>query len=148
MGGGGQMEAVIDTNALVYDYVENSDLHAEASKWLDSLDGWLVPSVVIEEFVFVMKKAGVADGLLQKKVGETLADGRTRFVPVSAGDVKSAVSLLASEKASFMRFNDKLVLSVARRTRAPLLTFDRALRAQCDGLGVRTVPPRNPPATG
>jgi len=134
------MDAVIDTNALVYDYVEDSEFHKEAAEALDRAEGWAVPSVVIEEFVFVMKRARLDDAILQHKIGELLDDRRVVFVPVGAKDVKDAVRLLSSEKGSLSRLNDKLVLSVARRKKMPLLTFDKGLQAQCKRFGVKVMP--------
>ena len=134
------MEAVIDTNALVYDYVEDSQLHAEAQEVLDSTDGWVVPSVVLEEFVFVMMKANVESGLVKERVDELLNDRRTTFAPVGAADVKSALRLLSSEKASLSGFNDKLVLSIASRKKIPLVTFDRELQGQSKRFGVKVIP--------
>ena len=134
------MEAVIDTNALVYDYVEDSQFHEEAREALDGTDGWVVPSVVLEEFVFVMMKANVDDGLVKSKVGELLNDRRVTFAPVGTADVKSAIRFLSSEKASLSRFNDNLVLSIASRKKMPLVTFDKELQAQAKRFGVKVVP--------
>jgi len=44
------MKAVIDTNILIYDLVEDSEFHKEAGELLDSLEEWLIPSLVIHEF--------------------------------------------------------------------------------------------------
>ena len=49
------MKALIDTNVLVYDTFEDSIYHAEAKKLLDSLDRWIIPSIVIHEYVWVMR---------------------------------------------------------------------------------------------
>jgi len=97
---------------------------------LDRLDSWLVPTVVLEEFVLVMKKAGLDDSRLGRKLGELLDDKHVQLTSPLLADVKKAVSILGSEKASFIRFNDKLVLSIASRRRLPLLTFDKELKAQ------------------
>jgi len=134
------MEAVIDTNALVYDYVEDSQFHKEASEALEKLDRWLVPSVVLEEFVFVMKKARLEDGLLRHKVEELLRDRKTIFTPLRAVDVTGAMRLLSSEKKSLLKFNDKVILAVASRRKAPLLTFDTELRAQSKRFGAKVMP--------
>lgn len=134
------MEAVIDTNALVYDYVENSEFHVEARKALDGLDRMVVPTVVLEEFVFVMKRAGLEDSRLGHKVVELLEDRRIETFPILARDIKNAASILLSERATFFRFNDKLVLSAARRRRLPLLTFDRELKSESKRVGVRVLP--------
>jgi predicted nucleic acid-binding protein len=134
------LEAVIDTNALVYDYVEDSRFHQEAREAFDGADGWVVPSVVLEEFVFVMMRAKVDDGLVRGKIDELLNDRRTAFAPVGAADVKSALRFLSSENASLSRFNGKLVLSIASRKKIPLMTFDKEMQGQSKRFGVKVVP--------
>jgi predicted nucleic acid-binding protein len=134
------LEAVIDANALVYDYVEDSRFHQEAREALDGADGWVVPSVVLEEFVFVMMRAKVDDGLVRGKIDELLNDRRTAFAPVGAADVKSSLRFLSSENASSSRFNDELVLSIASRKKIPLMTFDKELQGQSKRFGVKVVP--------
>jgi len=44
-------EAVIDTNVLVYHTFEDSLYHEAATSLLDRLDRWLVPLVVVYEYV-------------------------------------------------------------------------------------------------
>lgn len=45
------LEAVIDTNVLVCDTFEDSIHHEGAARLLDSLDHWLIPPIVIYEYV-------------------------------------------------------------------------------------------------
>ncbi len=51
--------AVIDTNVIIYDYVEDSELHGRAEEILDSLDKWVIPAVVFYEFVWFLKGMGL-----------------------------------------------------------------------------------------
>jgi predicted nucleic acid-binding protein len=134
------MEAVIDTNALVYDYVEDSQLHGQARDTLDALDRWIVPTVVLEEFIFVMTNAKLEDRLLKGKIDELLKDSRITLEPLSVVDARNAVRFVSSEKTSFFRFNDKLILSVAGKRKASLLTFDGELREECRRLGAKGIP--------
>ena len=55
--------AVIDTNVLIYDYVEDSEHHRRAEEILDSLDRWVIPVIVIHEFVWFLKGIGLNQGL-------------------------------------------------------------------------------------
>ena len=53
------MHAVIDTSVLVYDTVEDSEKHSDAEELLESLDGWLIPSLVLYEYVWFFKRQGI-----------------------------------------------------------------------------------------
>lgn len=134
------MEAVIDTNVLIHDYIEDSELHASAKQVLDTYDSWLVPSVVIEEMVFALKRLGIDDHLIAGRLRELLLGGRVTVLPVGRMEILGALETLSSEKASMVRFNDKLVLSAAKRRRTGLATFDRGLRSECRTLGVEAIP--------
>jgi len=47
------VKAVIDTNVLVYDTIEDSNFHEEVRDKLYKLEKWIIPSVVLEEFALV-----------------------------------------------------------------------------------------------
>jgi hypothetical protein len=53
------MRAVIDTSVLIYDLVEDSEFHKEAEELLDSLEEWLIPSIVVHEFVWFLRANGI-----------------------------------------------------------------------------------------
>jgi len=55
----GIKECVIDTNALVYDTIEDSEHHETARAIIDNLDICIIPSVVLEEFIFTLAKLGL-----------------------------------------------------------------------------------------
>jgi len=131
------VEAVIDTNVLVGDYLEDSKFHVPAKKTLDDLDRWLVPSVVLVEFVYTLRQLGVSDHLVGKKVSEILDDEKMNVVSIGASEVRDAIHIIDSEGASLGRFNDKLILSVAKRRGKRLATFDRGLRSQCRAAKVK-----------
>lgn len=44
---------------------------------------------------------------------------------------------MSEEKTSFKRFNDKLILSIAKQKEVPLFTFDRELNEECEVYEVR-----------
>jgi hypothetical protein len=52
-------KAVIDTNVLIYDYVEDSERHKEAEEILDSLEKWIIPTIVIHEVIWFLKGIGL-----------------------------------------------------------------------------------------
>jgi len=49
------MRAAIDTNVLIYDLVEDSEFHKEAEELLDSLEEWLITSIVVHELVWFLR---------------------------------------------------------------------------------------------
>ncbi len=125
------MECVIDTNALVYEMIEDSEHHAEAVSTFNKIEHRVIPSVVIEELVHVLKQLDVKEEIIRKKLEEILSDEGTEIAPVTAANIEGAANLIASHSVSFRRFNDKLVLSVARTGGLPLFTFDKDLLSQC-----------------
>ncbi len=124
------MKAVIDTNVLIYDRIEDSIFHEEARKKLDELENWFIPSVVIEEFVFVLTQLNVNKNIIGKMVEEILTNKKAVIIPLEKIDVSNATSFILSEATSFKKFNDKLILSVAKRKNAPLFTFDSELKKE------------------
>ena len=52
-------KAVIDTNVLIYDLFEDSMYHKEASSILDMLEAWIIPTIVIHEFIWFIKGLGL-----------------------------------------------------------------------------------------
>ena len=129
------MECIADTNILIYDTIEDSEFHRKVSETLDLMDNILVPSVVLEEFVHAMKQIDIGEEVIRKKILEIL-DACT-FVPVGPVNIKDAIKVLTKEGVSSMRFNDKLILSVAKEKSLPLFTFDKELISECKANGVR-----------
>jgi len=125
------MECVVDTNALVYDMIEDSELHGRASAILDNADRTIVPTVVVEELVHALKQLEIDENAIKDKIEEILTSERMELLPIDSYNIKEAVTLLKKHSVSYRRFNDKLILSVAKNERLPLVTFDRELIAQC-----------------
>jgi len=97
MGGSNKVEALIDTNVLVYDTIEDSVFHEEAKKTLDKLDRWLIPSVVIEEFVLVLNQLNLKREIKGKKIDEILKSKRIEIVSIERSDLSSACISVLSE---------------------------------------------------
>jgi len=91
------VEALIDTNVLVYDTIEDSVFHEEAKKTLDKLDRWLIPSVVIEEFVLVLNQLNLKREIIGKKIDEILKSKRIEIVSIERSDLSSACISVLSE---------------------------------------------------
>ena len=131
------MECVVDTNALVYDTLENSELHERASRILDEVDRLFIPSVVMEEFVYVLMELEVDTAHIKRKLLEFVEN--EEIEPISQTHIRAAVDMITAEKTSFKRFNDSLILAVAREKNLPLLTFDRKLNGDCLKYGIKTL---------
>ena len=138
------MSAVIDTNVLVYDTFEDSVFHKEAKVLLDELDEWLIPSIVVYEYVWLLRELEVALNDAVYKVREYLLSPKAKLVFEGPEGILTSLSLLTREKLSLSKFNDKLILIVAKRRDCPLFTFDKKLRAQAASLGVPLLPERYP----
>ena len=132
------MACVLDTNVLVYDTLEDAELHEVASKVLGTLDRWLLPSVVFEEYVFVLEKLQIKRRFIAAKVSELLHLRNAELVPLEKTDIAAATEIISRERVPFRNFNDKLILSVAKRRSAMLFTFDSALDTQRSNLGINS----------
>ncbi len=129
------MRAVVDTNVLVYDTFEDSVHHERAKELLDDLDRWVIPTIVIHEYVWVLRSLNVDPDDVRYKVEEYLTHRKTRVVPESRRDVLSALKIVAEEEIALSRYNDKVILSVAERENLALATFDEKLRRQASSRG-------------
>ena len=70
--------AVVDTNVIIYDYVKDSELHSRAEEILNSLDKWVIPAIVVYEFVWFLKGMGL-EGML-RDVLEYIRDEKAEVV--------------------------------------------------------------------
>jgi hypothetical protein len=131
------MECIADTNILIYDTIEDSEFHQKVSETLDLMDNVMVPSIVLEEFVHAMKQIKVGEDIIRKKSIEIL--DTYAIIPISAINMKDSIRILSEENVSFKRFNDKLILSVAKEKNLPLFTFDKELISECKANGVKTI---------
>lgn len=72
------MKAVIDTNVLIYDTLEDSVFHEEARGLLERLEEWLIPLIVVYEYIWFMKGLNVSVGDALAKTEEYLLLSRER----------------------------------------------------------------------
>lgn len=130
-------EVVVDTNVLIYDTFEDSVLHKEAKKLLDKIERQIIPSVVLEEFIIFLVKIGVSKDFTKRKIKEILTSERVELIPLKREDFKFALHLISGRDLSFRRINDKLILSLTKRRKIPLATFDAELKKECLGEKVK-----------
>ena len=128
--------AVVDTNVLVYDAFTDQPLHGRARSLLDSLESWVIPTIVLVELAWFARGAGLPDREARRLVlGYALSD-RAEVVEVTADDL---VDALASAP-SMMDLEDELILCVAERLQLPLATFDSRLRERARERGIPLLP--------
>ncbi len=134
------MRAVIDTNVLVYDTFEDSLHHEGARRLLDSLDLWVIPLIVMYEYVWFMRGAGVDPRDVAGKIEEYASPERARVRSAGLEGIRWALSAVLGEGLSLSRFNDKVVLRVAISEGTPLASYDSALRRQAAAEGIQVLP--------
>ena len=129
-------KAVIDTNVLIFDTFEDSEHHAEASSLLDSIREWIIPSLVVHEYVWALRRLGLSFESVREKVSEYLLDPRATLIPVELDDLLFSLT----RARSFDDYNDLVILSIALRSGAALATFDEGLRRASSSARVEVLP--------
>jgi len=107
---------------------------------LGALEQWLIPSIVLYELVWVLKKLGLDPPRIREVVEAVLDNPKTAVVADGGAHAKEAIRALESEGLSPAHFNDKVVLAVAAELELPLATYDRELRREARGQGVAVLP--------
>ncbi len=133
-------KAVIDTNVLIYDLFEDSLHHEEASKVLDNLETWVIPSIVVHELIWFLKGLGLGARKSHELVLQYLDNEKTTLKPVKHHHIKKALNTILNENLSLSRYNDKLILAVATEEETPIATFDKKLRQQASKLNIPVIP--------
>jgi uncharacterized protein len=128
-------EAVVDTNVLIFDVFEDSEFHRDASKGLDSLEKWNLPSMVFHELVWFLRGREIDYSRASVIVEEYLTHEKTIYQQSPADDIRFAINRLKH----FKNYNDYIILVAAKRLDLPLFTFDRELKKLASSLGIRTI---------
>ncbi len=131
------MEAIVDTNVLVYEMVEDSLYHKEVLNKLKKLDKICIPTNILIEFILVLRKLGLDIEIVIDKVKEILEREDVKLIPISPSDFKEAIRIIGEKSLSLREINDKIVLAIARRRRLPLCTYDRSLLEQAKEMSIK-----------
>lgn len=115
---------VLDTNVLIFDTFEDSEFHFEATRVLDSVERWCIPSMAFHEFLWFFKGRDFRLTEVKAKVEEYLTNEKSAFAACTLDDIQFA----AERMKSYHEYNDLIILSVAERTKLPLLSFDANLK--------------------
>jgi len=118
---------------LIFDTFEDSEFHEEASKGLDSLSKWNLPSIVFHELVWFFKSREIDHSRAKLKIEEFLTNEKTTFFQCTADDVRFSIARITN----YRNYNDYLIISVAKRVELPLYTFDLELKKEATKCGVR-----------
>ena len=99
--------AVVDTNVLIYDFLENSPFHKASRELLNSLDKIILLPNILVEFILVSLRLKIDENIIRNKVEEILKN--SILVRIKKEDVIGAINLNIKE------VNDALLVIVAKR---------------------------------
>ncbi len=131
---------VIDTNVLIYDTVEDSKYHETAKDILDSEDPWSIPSIVIYEYVWFFKRQNYEPEEAKTLLKNYLTDPRKKIITDDGDHSINSLNILEDENLSLKHYNDMVILSSARGSDKPIVTFDGKLRGIADRYEFEMIP--------
>ncbi|MBI3858703.1 MAG: PIN domain-containing protein [Thaumarchaeota archaeon] len=129
-------ESVVDTSVLVDAIVAEALKHSRAREQLSGLSRMVVPSIVLYELVWVLKRLGVKAEEVRSAVETIANDPNVTIFPDDGRLAVRAISRVVAEGTSLMNFDDKVVLETALKTGLPLLTYDVELVRESERAGV------------
>ena len=134
------LSAVVDTNVYVYRAIKDSRYHDESRDLLDSLSKWITPTIVVHEVVWtLLELVGRENTLLYVKA--LLSHRKVNVIPVTKQDITWSTMKVLEENLSLTRYNDKIILSIAKRVKVPILSFDKKLLSQATKIGIAVINP-------
>ena len=134
------MYAIIDTNIIIYDSIEDSIHHQESQELLNNLSGWFIPTLVVYEYIWFFRELKFNANLVNDLLLGRISNPKCKIVPDDNTYTQDAINLCISKDFSLSRFNDMLILSVAKKKNNPLLTFDNKLRKDAKSLNIEVIP--------
>ncbi|MHB1493702.1 MAG: PIN domain-containing protein [Thermoplasmataceae archaeon] len=133
------MEALVDTNVLVYDTIENSPFHTKASRLIDELSDPIISSITLVEMGFVLSRYGLETDKVRKKLNELLDEEWFSISWPSNKFISDVTTFIVEKKLSFREFNDWIIAYEAGMRKIPLATFDKDLIKRCNKVGIETL---------
>jgi len=134
------MSAVIDTHVLIYDTFEDTRFYEPARKLLDELNEWIIPIIVVYEYVWVLKELKVDLADVEDKLKDYTLNPKASIFLEDSACILEAFSYIKEEKLGLSRFNDKVILALAKKLGYPLATFDKRLRGQAKRMKIEVLP--------
>ncbi len=129
------MRAVLDTNVLIYAYFSDAEKHEDARKLLASLDGWVIPFIVLVELFWFGRGAGLDTKGTRDLILTYVMDRRAEL---AHNDLDELLDSLSCEDP--LDWEDELILSIADREGIPLATFDAEMRDKAEIRGIQVIP--------
>ncbi|MCY0859942.1 MAG: PIN domain-containing protein [Sulfolobaceae archaeon] len=123
--------AIVDTNVLIFDFVENSQYHELSRKLLNSLNRMIILPNILVEFILVSRRLKIADDEIKAKVEEILKN--SIMVRVRKEDIREAISL------SLKEINDAIIVCVAKRLNVPVISLDSDVKKLGENIGVLVI---------
>ncbi|BDC18671.1 PIN domain nuclease [Acidianus sp. HS-5] len=123
--------AIVDTNVLIYDLLENSEFHEISRKLLDNLDRMLILPNIIVEFILVSKRLKIPKDTIISKVKEILDN--SIIIHILKSDITTAITLNINE------INDSLLVAVAKRLNLSVISFDKDVEKLGEKLGEKVI---------
>lgn len=123
--------AVVDTNVLIYDFLENSPFHKASRELLNSLDKIILLPNILVEFILVSLRLKIDENIIRNKVEEILKN--SILVRIKKEDVIGAINLNIKE------VNDALLVIVAKRLDLPIISYDEDVIKACKNLGIKII---------
>ncbi len=117
------MEVIVDTNLIIAVIFTDHENHEEALKAWKGISKAYLPLISITEIAYFLIKNNLDLGIMNV----VLTDPMIEVVSNTTEDILFA----AQHKdmiSGYDDFNDFLILSVARRLKLPLLTYDKKLK--------------------
>jgi predicted nucleic acid-binding protein len=133
------MTILVDTNILVYDAIENSPHHDNASKLIDNSGDPLINSLSIIELGFVLPRYGLDNESVRMKLEELMHSDYFTVSWLSRGMLEGASTFIAENGLTYRDFNDWIIAFDALSRNVPLVTFDKTLSKKCKKLGVQII---------
>ena len=133
------MEAIIDTNILIYETIEDSMYHKEVVEKLKDLEGLYIPTNILIEFILVMKRLKLENQIIMRKILEILEDPRISLINIAKMDFRESLKIIIRENRDMKEINDKIILALAKRKNLPIYTYDRQLKQQARKYGVKVL---------
>jgi Predicted nucleic acid-binding protein, contains PIN domain len=134
------MKLLIDTNVLVYDTIEDSEHHDDASKIIDVAEEIFIPLIVVHEYIWVMLKLSVDPEIISSKIHEYLEDVRAKYLHESINVLVEALKMLKEDRSNRKEINDYIILSLALNNKLAIATFDKKLKEIASKRGIETLP--------
>ena len=128
--------AVVDTSVLVDALVVEARNHARARARLEALDRMMLPSIVLYELVWVLKRLGTSEALVRRTLESLVGNPKVTIIQDDGRISEKAIIRLVNEGKRLSSFDDKVILESALRENTPLITYDLELKGEAKSAGI------------